>query len=181
MFENLSVNNKIILAILLIDILTFYLIPKIIKRANRTEKIGASMAFTVIFSLFFLIFLNNSEFEKLVNNYGLTKGLVERYIVTNKVSMPSSGINSQDNSITYTYSVGGYFLYKKYSEPGRVEIPDIKPDLTIMYLVIFEKDNPENSFMLFNYPIKNNSQFEEYKKLFEKGIPNNAFRNYSGK
>lgn len=50
-----------------------------------------------------------------------------------------------------------------------------------MYLVIYEKDNPENSFMLFNYPIKNNSQFEEYKKLFEKGIPNNAFRNYSGK
>jgi hypothetical protein len=50
------------------------------------------------------------------------------------------------------------------------------PDINIEYLVLYQKDNPRNSVILLNYPIKNSSDFENYKVLFKDEIPKDVFK-----
>jgi len=48
--------------------------------------------------------------------------------------------------------------------------------LDISYLVIYEKDNPGNSFILVNYPINNPDDLDRYRKIFSQGIPDDTFK-----
>jgi len=43
-------------------------------------------------------------------------------------------------------------------------------------LVIYEKTNPKNSFILLNYPVTSSEDLERYKDLFKDKIPANAIK-----
>lgn len=180
MFKNLSENHKIILTLLGVLVVLSFFVPKIMKNKSKMDIISIVVITSFIIMLPIIKFFQDIDLKKIVNNYSVTKGFVESYIITNKVSVPTTGAHAQGNNVKFSYSIGDNIFMKSYSEPGRVEIPDIKPDLSIGYLVIYEKSNPENSFILLNYPVKDDAKMKEYEELFQKGIPDNVFRNYKG-
>lgn len=57
-----------------------------------------------------------------------------------------------------------------------IDIPSTKPDLEIEYLVLYQKNKPQNSAILINYPVRNTDDFEKYKLLFKNNIPKNVFK-----
>ena len=181
MFEEMPEEMKLIISLSLILLVLCFIIPKVMKRANQEEVILMIILFFSVFGLLVIKKFGDDEFHKLTNNYAITKGYIESYFVGGKVSIPTMGISAANNSVEYSYFIGKDFYVKKYSEPRRVKIPDIKPDLSADYIVIYEKTNPENSFILLNYPVKDNIQFKEYQKNFEKTIPDNVFKNYKHK
>jgi hypothetical protein len=110
------------------------------------------------------------KIKKVKNNYSLTTGKLTRY------SPPSKGRTPSPPSIEYNYIVNNQLYQNSYQENSLLEIPDNKPNTDVEYLVIYEKSNVKNSFLLFNYPILDYSDFENFKKQFEKGIPKNTFK-----
>ncbi|CEN35715.1 hypothetical protein [Capnocytophaga cynodegmi] len=178
MFEEMLGEIKLIMILSLILLALSLIVPKIMKRADREEVVLMIVLFFSVSGLLVIKKFQDDEFYRLTDNYAITKGYIESYFVGGKVSIPTMGVSAPNNSVEYSYFIGNDFYVKKYSEPGRVEIPDIKPDLSADYIVIYEKTNPENSFILLNYPVKDDIQFKEYQKVFEKTIPDNVFKNY---
>ena len=78
--------------------------------------------------------------------------------------------------IKFIFKVDDKFIDNQYQENYYVDIPDDKPDLTILYLVIYEKTNPKNSFILLNYPVNSSKDFERYKEMFKEKIPDDAIK-----
>ncbi|GIJ94920.1 hypothetical protein [Capnocytophaga stomatis] len=93
----------------------------------------------------------DDKFYRLTDNYAITKGYIDSYFVGGKVSIPTMGVSAPNNSVEYSYFVGEDFYIEKYSELGRVEIPDIKPDLSANYIVIYEKTIPDNVFKNYKH------------------------------
>ena len=161
-----------IIVMLLFAICASYYLYKKFKNTNNELKI---LLVLLIFGSIFLSYYNyqeNISFNALRNNYALSKGKITTYFISNKVSLRGG---SGSNEIEYTYLVGNEEFEHKYSERGYVDIPDVKPDLNIEYLILYQKDNPNNSVILLNYPLKNKSDFDKYKKMFLQGIPKDIF------
>lgn len=151
---------------------SYYLIKNIQKIKNELKTILVLL----IFGAFFLSYYNyqeNISFNALRSNYSLSKGKINNYFISNKFSL-RGGTGSND--LKYTYNVSNREFENKYSDRGYIDIPDVKPDLTIEYLVLFEKDNPQNSVILLNYPIKSKNDFKKYEIIFASGIPKNVFK-----
>ena len=106
---------------------------------------------------------------KIKEDYGLAAG---------KITYHKSGRGrGQTAQVDFNYTVNDELVYNSVTENDFVEIPDTKPDTTLSYLVIYEKNWPENSYLLFNYPIIEPRDIVEYKELFKKGIPDDVFVN----
>ena len=119
-----------------------------------------------------LIYFNvkdEKQARSIILNHGLTTGKIDRHIIS------SSGKSIQ-YGIEYSYLAEEESIQNRYYENAFVNVPEEKPNLEIEYLVIYEKGNPKNSFILLNYPINTPEDFDRYKKLFEKGIPKDAFK-----
>ncbi|PAM92704.1 hypothetical protein B4N84_21470 [Flavobacterium sp. IR1] len=119
----------------------------------------------------------NENVTHLINNFELTSGKVKQYIIPNiKEGVASSGISPARDRVKYEYYVNDLKIENAYDESYFIAIPDKKPDLSILYLVIYEKTNPKNSFILLNYPITSPEDFERYKEMFKDKIPANAIK-----
>ena len=165
------INNlepaSIIVLLLFIAFLIYVLLDRKIDLQLKIimTLIGLSLLFMINRQVDFEI-----KIKKVKNNYSLTTGKLTRY------SFPSKGRTASPPSIEYNYIVNDRFYQNSYQENYLIEIPDYKPNTDVEYLVIYEKSNIENSFLLFNYPIMNSSDFENFKKQLEKGIPSNTFK-----
>ena len=121
--------------------------------------------------------VSNNNFNRLIVNYSLAKGKITQYFVPNlKGGVSSRGISSSTNYIKYIYTVDTKIIENAYDFNSYIDIPNIKPNLDIEYLVIFENTNFKNSFILLNYPLSSDGDFDLYKKQFEIKIPKNAFK-----
>lgn len=171
-----SLNNHtkiFIIVMLLFAICVSYYLYRNFQNINNELKV---ILVLLIFGAFFLIYYNyqeNVSFNALRNNYALSKGKINNYFVSNKVSLRGG---SGSNDIKYSYFINNRQFENKYEERGYVDIPNEKPDINIEYLVLYQKDNPRNSVILLNYPIKNSSDFENYKVLFKDEIPKDVFK-----
>lgn len=138
--------------------------------------IDNQLKFLLILLFFFFIYAILYSIEEdqnvtlLKNNYSLTTGNVEEYFVP-KIK----GRNSY-TTVKYIYQVNNDFFENQYQQNYYVDIPDDKPDLSILYLIIYEKTNPKNSFILLNYPINSSTDLEKYKEMFKHEIPANAIK-----
>lgn len=177
-FFNLQNNTKLfILALLLALIYAFYYLIKNNKTMELQLKIIVILLIMGFVFGIYNSFKENNNFSLLLNNFSLTEGKINQYFVPNlKGGLPSRGISSSTNSIKYNYYVNKKCFKNGYDFNNYVEIPDEIPDLNITYLVIYEKTDPENSFIFLNYPIKNSDDLEKYKKLFQNKIPKDAFK-----
>lgn len=161
-----------IIVMLLFAICTSYYLYKKFQNINNELKI---LLVLLIFGSIFLSYYNyqeNISFNALRNNYALSKGKITNYFISNKVSLRGG---SGSNDVKYNYLIGNEVFENRYSERGYINIPDVKPDLSIEYLILYQKDNPNNSVILLNYPLKRKSDFDNYKEIFSKGIPKDIF------
>lgn len=69
------------------------------------------------------------------------------------------------SEIKYVYSINGNKLENKYVA-GEYNIPFSGPIVGEKYIVIYLKSNPQESRMLFDYPIKDSTDFQKYMKVF---------------
>ncbi|KFF02438.1 hypothetical protein [Flavobacterium reichenbachii] len=106
------------------------------------------------------------HFKRLKEDYGLTEGKIMYY---------KSGRGKALGEVEFEYLIKDELISNNVSENDFVEIPDIKPDTIIRYLVIYEQRSPQNSFLLFNYPINDNGAMKQYQRLFSKAIPKDVF------
>lgn len=179
MLNNFSYFHKfLLLALLLLFIVLFlYFIFKFKKFNNYNRPIYAVLLFILAVYAFFKI-KDDNDFTNLKENYGLTEGQIISYSIPKlKGAISSLGKSVDSKRIKYNYIVENKAYINSFVDNPYVDLPNKKPNFSLYYLVIFEIDNPENSYILLNYPITNELTFNEYKKLFSKGIPANTFKN----
>ena len=170
---NLGDHTKMVISILIIFIL--FIVFYIIKNFRTIDFQLKIILLIIIIGFLAGILLSKKQdknFELLKNNFYLTTGSIEEYIVPNLKGYRGN----TSNSIKYIYKAGNQFIKNSYIESYFIAIPNKKPDLSILYLVIYEKTNPKNSFILLNYPITSPEDFERYKEMFKDKIPANAFK-----
>lgn len=171
-----NLNNHtiiFIIAMLLFAICTSYYLYRNFQNTNNELKV---ILFLLIFGAFFLSYYNfqeNISFNALSANYSLSKGKITNYFISNKFSL-RGGTGSND--VKYVFLANNEEFENKYSESSYIDIPDLKPDLNIEYLVLYQKNNPKNSFILLNYPIKSKDDFNKYVAIFTEGIPKDVFK-----
>jgi len=170
-FFNIGQQTKIvtIIYIIVLIIILFYFV-KNFKTIDYQLKI---ILFFLFFGFSFAIHYGLKEDEKvklLKDNFSLTSGNIEEYFI------PKLTGRGAHKKIKYIYNVNGKFIENYYQENYYVDIPDNKPDLGLLYLVIYEKKNPKNSFILLNYPINSSEDFERYKEIFKDNIPADAIK-----
>ena len=178
--NNLMLHSKIGIAI---SILAIVYSVKYLYRNYYTIDVQLRVAIYVfVFCLIFVIYdtIDSSEsFNKLTANYSLSTGKIVQYFVPRlKGGIPSRGIAASTNYIRYTYNVDSTKIENAYGPNYRVDVPDVKPDLNMEYLVVYQIGNPKNSFILLNYPIVNETDIEKYKRLFADGIPDSAIKQH---
>lgn len=71
------------------------------------------------------------------------------------------------SDVRFTYSVNLHIIETKYTGDN-FNIPSSGPKIGERYLVIYQKTNPTNSRMLFDYLIKDSSDFVKYRATLKK-------------
>lgn len=170
-FFNISEHIKMttLIYIIVLICIAFYFL-KNIKTIDYQLKLILILLF---FGFIYIIYYGIEEDKNVIllkNNYSLTTGNIEEYFV------PKLRGRGSNTSIKYIYHVNNKYIKNSYQENPHIDIPNNKPDLSTLYLVIYEKTNPKNSFILLNYPIKNSDDLEKYNKLFADKIPKDAFK-----
>lgn len=131
--------------------------------------LGIFIVLFVAVIMFFVALVQTHFVMKIKEDYGLAAG---------KVTYFKSGKGRRQTAqVDFNYTVNGELISNTVTENSFVEIPDTKPDTTLSYLVIYEKNWPENSYLLFNYPIIESGDILEYEELFKRGIPDDVFVN----
>lgn len=170
-----DLETKTTATILIVIGIFFFGIWTLIKnnKASLQQKI---LIFLLIFSAIFLVFNKLNEdikFKSLNKNYSLTKGRIHEYFVPN---MKGYKGGNTGNSLKFSFIINNDTIENKYSENVFIEIPDDKPNLENEFLVIYDKEDFENSMILLNYPIRDSLDFNNYQKVFKGKIPDNVFR-----
>ena len=166
-FINNLETASIIVLILFITFLIYVMIDR--KIDLKLKIIMTLISLSILFIMYRQINFE-IKIKKVKNDYSLTTGKLTRY------SPPSKGRNTSPPSIEFNYVINNSLYQNSYQENSLIEIPDYKPNTDVEYLVIYEKSDAKNSFLLFNYPILKSTDFENFKKKFKKGIPNNTFK-----
>ena len=171
-FFNLGDHTKIVISIF--GIIVLFIVYYFIKNFKTIDIQLKFLLIILIIGLVAGICLNREQDKNvalLKNSFYLTTGSIDQYIVTNLKGKGDTG-----NSIKYVYSIDNQFFVHSYGENYYVDIPNNKPDLSLLYLVIYEKTNPKNSFILLNYPVNSSDDLERYKKMFKEKIPEDAIK-----
>ncbi|CAA9202855.1 hypothetical protein FLA105534_04283 [Flavobacterium bizetiae] len=174
----LQEGTKIKLVILLIVLsISSYYFFKNYKTTDLQLKILSFIGIVGSVWLMYNAIYKNNNVQLLKRNFELTTGKIEKYIVPNiKGAIPSLGKGADHNYIKYSYEVNNNHETNSYDENYFIDLPDIKPNLDMSYLVIYEKSNPANSFILVNYPINDSADLDRYRKIFSQGIPDDTFK-----
>lgn len=175
-----EINFTLKIQIIILIILVIYSIYYLIKNFQTIESQLKVIIYILITGFIFLIYNTIKEsdnYNRLKNNFSIAKGKIIEYFVPNlKGGLPSKGISSSSNRIKYIYEVKLEKFENAYSENIHLKIPNVKPNLEIEYLVIYETNDPKNSFILLNYPINDNNDIKKYQTIFKNIIPEDAFK-----
>ncbi|MFA6922994.1 MAG: hypothetical protein WC223_01960 [Bacteroidales bacterium] len=133
-------------------------------------------AIIIIISFILILILNKTtqkENDKIISNGSYTIGTVSVYSSGKGAIIAPKIINSPSNPpwVKYTYTVNNKIYNNRYNA-GNYKMPFEGVNEGERYLVVYKKDKPEKSLMLFDYPIRNDSDFEKYMEEFKKHPPN---------
>ncbi|WPO78434.1 hypothetical protein [Flavobacterium sp. KACC 22761] len=166
---------KLIILVFVLFFCSFYFLKKY-KSPDWQAKILLIIGITGPIWLIYYEIKRDFDVQLLSKDFALTTGKIDKYFIPNiKGSIPSIGKSADHNYIEYSYVVNNIVETNSYDENYFIKIPNEKPNLNISYLVLYERNNPKNSFILINYPINNLNDLNMYKKKFEHGIPDDAF------
>ena len=104
--------------------------------------------------------LGKDEIKKDLYDYDFTVGVVEVYFYRTPV-----GNNVRFSSITYSYIVNNIRYLKNY-DALYYKLP-YSPNIHDKFVVAYNKNDPQKSILLGDYPIKKNDDFNTFIK---KGI-----------
>ena len=129
--------------------------------------------FIILIALIGWFYLNNSEkakMQRIESTPGYTVGIIIKYNTSrNPVFKGDGGLPA---SVNFDYQIDGT-TYSNRIEEGNgfnYKIPeDIKKNSK--YIVIYEKGKPEESYLLFDYPIRKQGDFERYLKELKTHTP----------
>jgi hypothetical protein len=109
---------------------------------------------------------NKHENQIIFSNPGYTIGEIIYFsdakgaiVVPNAITAPA-----KPSEIKFKYTVNGNDIENNYVA-GEFKVPSSGPIAGEKYIVIYLKSNPRKSRMLFEYPLKDNVDFDKY--LFE--------------
>ncbi len=136
---------------------------------NKNKMIGYIILGIVAVGFYVAIMRHNSnENKKIFNNPEYTIGVVTYFSnakgvigVPNTVTVPAKSAE-----IKYKYEVGGDSIENGYVD-GEFKVPFSGPIAGEKYLVIYLKANPQKSRMLFDYPVKDSSDYTKYMEEFK--------------
>ena len=122
----------------------------------------------LIIGVVVFILLKNSikdQYEYVINNGEFSIGTVLSYSKGKPVNI---ALNQPGESpkVKYKYSVNG----KNYEYVLSASVMPIPQDVVVgqQYLIKYLKDDPARSIMLFDYPIKEEGDFERYVRAMAK-------------
>ena len=117
----------------------------IYKKIDKKEQheIISNRCYTIGTVYFYSSLKDGLYVPPMINSPSNPAGVKFSYIVNNKL------YNNQYNSDYYKMPLSGIVEGEKY-------------------LVIYKKNEPEKSLMLFNYPIKNDTDLKKYLEIFKK-------------
>ncbi len=169
--SNLGTKEYIEIAIMigLIAILFFY--------GNKIDSFKKNVLYFFIIIIPFRIYFDiayKDDVNKLLNNYSIAQAKIKEYLVERA---PLKGGPRAINTVRYFFKDNNN--NEVYKTEANGTFPDEKPNLDVLYLVIYEKTNSKNCFLLINYPIKNNSDYEEYKEIFSNRIPEDVKKRFN--
>ncbi|WP_428229851.1 hypothetical protein [Flavobacterium sp.] len=169
-FLDLGTILKVII-VLLIAVLIFRLCYFFegFSTINFPNLVGIFIFLLIAVYMFFNAVIETHYVMKIKDNYALTEGKITYY--------KSGRGRRSTGKVEFEYMVNNEIISNSVIENYFVEIPETKPDTTSSYLVIYEEGLPGNSYLLFNYPIKDADDLREYEELFKKGIPEDVFMN----
>jgi hypothetical protein len=72
--------------------------------------------------------------------------------------------------VEFSYRLDSTLIVNHYSE-NSFYIPEAGVRVKEKYMVALDKNSPHNSFILFNYPIKDSTDFKRYLKGFKFNPP----------
>jgi hypothetical protein len=136
---------------------------------NFPNLVGIFVFLLIAVCMLFNAVIETRYVMKIQDNYALAEGKITYY--------KSGRGKGSTAEVEFDYTVNNELISNRVNENYFVEIPETKPDTTLSYLVIYEEDMPRNSYLLFNYPIKDADDLLEYEELFKKGIPEDVFVN----
>ena len=117
--------------------------------------------------LIFVLRLQKEGNERIINNGEFTIGEVTFYSSRKSgfIVPDGTGSTAKPSEVSIKYTIDTNIYKNRYNNgPGISHIPNTGIQEGEKYLVIYNKNNPSKSRMLFKYPIKDSSDFERYVK-----------------
>lgn len=101
--------------------------------------------------------MHKNKLKKDIGDYDFTVGVVEVYF-----SRGTIGYNVGHSSITYSYIINNV-RYVKYYDALFYKLPAL-PNVGDKYIVAYNKNDPQKSILLGDYPVKTDEDFIAYIK-----------------
>lgn len=121
----------------------------------------------VIISLGMIIWGKKGKNENLASYLGNYDFEIGEVITLNKRGAMNGVIGHW--SLIYTFEVDGV-SYKKFYDASFYKV-NSTTELYGKYVVIYNKENPENSLLLSDHLIRSNADFEKFKEEFKFKVP----------
>gem|GEM_PF-6038743 len=174
-FSALNGQTKIFICCMIVFLVcsSYYVFRNYSSMNNQLKVILILLSIGSIF-LAYDRFEKNRSFNNLVTNFEITKGKILKVFISNKTTLRGG---SARNDVTYSYTVQGKDYVIKNIENEYVMIPDIAPKTDFEYIVIYQKDNANNSILLLQYPLLKPQDLENYEYKFKKELPKDIFKN----
>jgi len=140
---------------------------------KRKSKMGENIfVLIVVIAMIILGTIKQDEREKylhdLIQHASYSIGEVSYYSEQKNSIIAPKFANSTGKapSVKYKFKVGDCLCSNKY-DAFTARVPSVGINEGEKYLVLYDKDNPEENRMFFDYPIKDSTDFNRFVKEFE--------------
>jgi hypothetical protein len=148
------------------------------KKINSMNKIIFFLvAISAVIGIIVFNNINRKKIAEIVSNSSYTIGTVQFFsshkgaiFVPKVTSSPS-----KPTQVDFSYNVNGKKYINKYDE-AFFKMPSMGIQKGEQYLVIYNVHHPDKSLILFDYPIKNKTDFDRYMKFFKTNPPSFKFK-----
>lgn len=135
-----------------------------LKRKKKMENIILGIIFIVVIILYNIRTKEKEEYqEKLLANAYYSIGEVSKYFPRKMRIFNNTGRSA---NVEYHFMANAKEYTNKYTASD-AKVPDEGVSVGERFLVLYLKDNPEESRMFFEYPVKDSIDFKRYVKEFE--------------
>jgi|GEM_PF-1203631 len=135
----------------------------------------------VIIAVIFIIISNNINRKKIaeiVSNSSYTIGTVQFYSSQKGAALYVPKVissSTQPADVKFSYNVNGEKYTNRYDE-AFFKMPSEGIQKGEQYLVIYNVRHPDKSLILFDYPIKNETDLDRYMEKFKTNPPDFKFK-----